>query len=135
MARVKTAIWAVSRASRKGGQVQPLRRGPQPTMGGRRPSVVLRPVHHPRSTQVGVASDHNKLAKVSAVEAFQDELGGFKVGRDFVSFRSPKKCPAVEMLRMSLISLISHDPDLNDADGFVRGYSSSSVSALYPTLG
>ena len=72
------------------------------------------------------------------MEAFQDELGGFKVGRDFVSFRSPKKCPAVEMLemfRMSLISLISHDPDLNDADGFVRSYSSSSVSALYPTLG
>ena len=48
------------------------------------------------------------------------------------------KCPALEMLemfRMSLISLISHDPDLNDADGFVRSYSSSSVSALYPTLG
>ena len=82
-----------------------------------------------------MAGGHNQLAKVSAVEAFQDELGGFKVGRDFVSFRSPKKCPALEMFRMSLISRISDDPDLNDADGFVRRYSSSSVWALYPTLG
>ena len=46
--------------------------------------------------QVGVASRYNELEKVSAVETFQNELGGFKVGREVVSFRSPRKCLALE---------------------------------------
>ena len=33
---------------------------------------------------------------MSAVEAFQNEPGGFKVGREVVSFQSPKKCTALE---------------------------------------
>ena len=30
------------------------------------------------------------------METFQNGLGGFKVGREVVSFRSPKQCPALE---------------------------------------
>ena len=45
--------------------------------------------------QVGVASRYNELEEVSAVETFQNEPAGFKVGRELVSFRSPRKCPAV----------------------------------------
>ena len=39
---------------------------------------------------------YNELEKVSAVETFQNGFGGFKVGREIVSFRSPRKCPALE---------------------------------------
>ena len=48
---------------------------------------------------VGAVTDtfaYDELAKVNAVKTFQNDLGSFKVGRDAVSFRSPKKCLAVE---------------------------------------
>lgn len=50
--------------------------------------------------QAGVASGYNELAKVRELATVQKELGGFKLGRDLVSFRSPKMCPAVEILEI-----------------------------------
>lgn len=48
---------------------------------------------------VGAVTDtfaYDELAKVNAVKTFQNELVSFKVGRDAVSFRSLRKCPALE---------------------------------------
>ena len=57
--------------------------------------------------QVRVASRYNELEKVSGVETFQNELGGFKVGREVVSFRSPRKCLALEILSKEIGNKLS----------------------------
>ena len=44
---------------------------------------------------------YNELAKVSAVETFRNGIGGFKVDERVVSFRSPTKCPALEIVNSS----------------------------------
>ena len=43
--------------------------------------------------QVGVAYRYNDLAKVSAVETIQNEIGGFKSGRKGRSISVPEKVP------------------------------------------
>ena len=45
---------------------------------------------------------YNELAKVSAVETFRNGIGGFKVDERVVSFRSPTKCLALEIIRLLL---------------------------------
>ena len=56
---------------------------------------------------------YNELAKVNAVETFRNELGGFKVGRGVVSFRSPTKCP---VLAVALIGWAEYDIGLGGGD-------------------
>ena len=48
---------------------------------------------------------YNELAKVNAVETFRNELGGFKVGRGVVSFRSPTKCPVLAVALAVALSI------------------------------
>ena len=47
--------------------------------------------------EVGFANRYNQLKKVGAVETFQNELEDFKVDERFVSFRSPRKCLALQI--------------------------------------
>lgn len=44
----------------------------------------MTPIPKPLGANFGLASRYSKLAKVSAVETFRNEFGGFKVGKELV---------------------------------------------------
>ena len=63
--------------------------------------------------QVGVTIRYSELEEVSAVETFQDEPVGFKVGRGIVSLQSPIMCLALEIamclaLEIGIENLVSY---------------------------